>query len=739
MKIAVAKETREGEARVAMVPELVGKLTGLGYDVAVEPDAGRHALIADEEYAEAGARARRRTRSRRPTWWSRCSRWRPTSIRRLRRGAATISFLPTNQEPEVVTALRDAGVTSFAMELVPRISRAQSMDALSSQALVSGYRCAIVAAGMLRRFFPLNMTAAGTVQPAEVVVLGAGVAGLQAIATAKRLGAVVKAYDVRAAAAEEIRSMGAQSIDLELDTLEGAGGYAREMTEDRARLQMERLAPYVADADALITTAAVPGRRAPLLVTAAMVEQMKPGSVVVDLAAETGGNVEGSVPGEVVRIGNAQVWGGRNVPSQMPGPASQLYAQNIVNVVTLMTAGRGRRWRLRARLRGRDRRRLLRHARRRDPPRAHPRALEGPRKGSQCMNEAVVWLTIFILSVFVGIEVISKVSSTLHTPLMSGANAIHGIILLGAIIVTGRTENAVALVVGLVAIVLAAVNMVGGFVVTDRMLQMFVRKKPRRRRPSTLPGGTRDPDLGAAGSTWRRGLLHPRAQGPLRPQDRPRGNLIGAAAAVVAFALPFFYPDLDHVPLIVAAIAVGTAGGVVGARTRADDPDAADGGALQRRRRRCGGAGRAARAARDRRASTRHRVHPRRHRVHDHDRLGVVRRLDRHLRQAPGADDLAAGDLPGPAGRLRPSRSPRSWCSRSLIVIAGGVARHRPRAARPGLRRAARAAGRRRRRTDRHLAAQRVHRPHRGGERLRAGQRPAAGRGHAGRRRPARS
>jgi NAD(P) transhydrogenase subunit alpha len=223
------------------------------------------------------------------------------------------------------------------MELVPRISRAQSMDALSSQALVAGYRCAIVAAGMLRRFFPLSMTAAGTVQPASVVVLGAGVAGLQAIATAKRLGAVVQAYDVRAAAAEEIASMGAKPIELELETLEGSGGYAREMTEDRAAKQRELLTPYIADADALITTAAVPGRRAPMLVTQEMVEQMKPGSVVVDLAAETGGNVEGSVAGEVVRIGNAQVWGGRNVPSQMPGPASRLYAQNIVNLVELMT------------------------------------------------------------------------------------------------------------------------------------------------------------------------------------------------------------------------------------------------------------------------------------------------------------------------------------------------------------------------------------------------------------------
>ena len=207
------------------------------------------------------------------------------------------------------------------MELVPRISRAQSMDALSSQALVSGYRCAIVAAGMLRRFFPLNMTAAGTVPPAQVVVLGAGVAGLQAIATAKRLGAVVKAYDVRAAAAEEIRSMGAQAIDLELETLEGAGGYAREMTEERAARQRELLTPYIADADALITTAAVPGRQAPLLVTArdgradeARLGGRRPGR------RERRQRRGRACAGEVVRIGNAQVWGGRNVPSQMPGP-----------------------------------------------------------------------------------------------------------------------------------------------------------------------------------------------------------------------------------------------------------------------------------------------------------------------------------------------------------------------------------------------------------------------------------
>lgn len=320
-----------------MVPELVGKLTGLGYDVVVEPDAGRAALIADEEYVAAGAFVDEQALETADVVVS--VQPLPTAaVRRLRRGATTVSFLPGAQVPDIVADLRDCGITSHAMELVPRISRAQSMDALSSQALVAGYRCAIVSAGMLRRFFPLNMTAAGTVPPAQVVVLGAGVAGLQAIATAKRLGAVVKAYDVRAASAEEIRSVGAQAIDLQLETLEGAGGYAREMTEDRAQRQMDALAPYIAAADALITTAAVPGRRAPLLVTRTMVEQMKPGSVVVDLAAETGGNVEGSVAGEIVRIGRAQVWGGSNVPSQMPGPASKLYAQNIVNILTLMTS-----------------------------------------------------------------------------------------------------------------------------------------------------------------------------------------------------------------------------------------------------------------------------------------------------------------------------------------------------------------------------------------------------------------
>lgn len=336
MRIAVAKESLTGEARVALTPELVGKLTTAGYAVAIEPGAGLAAQFTDESYASAGAELAPAA-SADATVVISVQPLASEVVAQLSPGTATVSFFPAASRTEDVADRRDRQLTTFGMELVPRISRAQSMDALSSQSLVAGYRAAVVAAERLREFFPLSMTAAGTIKPAQIVVLGAGVAGLQAIATCRRLGAVVKGYDVRSAAAEEIRSMGAQAIDLELPTLEGAGGYAREMTEDRAKLQRERLTPYVAAADALITTAAVPGRTAPVLVTAPMVAAMKPGSVVVDLAAESGGNVEGVVAGETIDAGGVTLWGGANVPSQMPAPASRLYAQNVLQVIMLMT------------------------------------------------------------------------------------------------------------------------------------------------------------------------------------------------------------------------------------------------------------------------------------------------------------------------------------------------------------------------------------------------------------------
>jgi NAD(P) transhydrogenase subunit alpha len=332
----VAREAEPGEARVALVADLLAKLRAAGYDITVEPGAGRLALVTDDAYAAAGATVTSDALPGADLVVS-VQPLPEAALQVLRTGAATISFFPIGLRARDLDLRQARSLTTFGMEYVPRISRAQSMDALSSQSLVAGYRAAIVAAGRLRQFFPLSMTAAGTVPPAQVVVLGAGVAGLQAIATCRRLGAVVKGYDVRAAAAEEIRSMGAQAIELDLPTLEGSGGYAREMTQERAARQRELLAPYIAAADALITTAAVPGRRAPLLVTSDMVAAMKPGSVVVDLAAESGGNVEGAQPNGVVEIGGVQVWGGSNVPSQMPAPASRLYAHNILNVILLMT------------------------------------------------------------------------------------------------------------------------------------------------------------------------------------------------------------------------------------------------------------------------------------------------------------------------------------------------------------------------------------------------------------------
>jgi NAD(P) transhydrogenase subunit alpha len=263
----------------------------------------------------------------------------PERVLTLRKGAALVGLLSPTSHLDFVRALAEREITSFSMDLVPRITRAQSMDALSSQALVTGYRAALVAADRLPRFFPLFITAAGTIPPAKVLVLGAGIAGLQAIATARRLGAIVTAYDVREAAAEEVRSLGADFINLHLESLEGEGGYAREMTVDRAQQQQQLLAPYVADADALITTAAVPGRPAPMLVTSEMIAAMRPGSVVVDLAAEAGGNCEPTQPGREITFGDVVVWGERDVASQLPVHASQLYARNIVDLLLLMTEG----------------------------------------------------------------------------------------------------------------------------------------------------------------------------------------------------------------------------------------------------------------------------------------------------------------------------------------------------------------------------------------------------------------
>ena len=338
MRIAVAKEIRSGEARVALVPDIISKLTKAGLEVVIEAGAGIASGFQDSEFTAAGATVKSGNVISDADVVASVTALTPDQMKSLKKGALTISFLSPTMSVDSIEAAANAGVTALSLELVPRISRAQSMDALTSQALCAGYRASLVAAELSPRFFPLLMTAAGTVTPAQVVVLGAGVAGLQAIATAKRLGAVVSAYDVRPSSADEVKSMGAKFITLELEALEGAGGYAREMTEERAAKQRELLTPYLAAADVVITTAAVPGRPAPRLVTGQMVSAMKSGAVIVDLAAETGGNVEGSKPGETVTTSNGVlIWGGKDVPSQLPYHASMLFSRNVVNLLLLMT------------------------------------------------------------------------------------------------------------------------------------------------------------------------------------------------------------------------------------------------------------------------------------------------------------------------------------------------------------------------------------------------------------------
>ena len=338
MLIAVPKEIKPGEKRVALVPDIISKLTKAGLSVVIESNAGLASEYADDQFKAAGAQIKAGDVLAGSDVVLSVQPLTPTQMASLKKGAITISFLSPTTAADSINAAIAAGVTAISLEMVPRISRAQSMDALTSQALCAGYKASLVAAELSPKFFPLLMTAAGTVTPAKVVVLGAGVAGLQAIATAKRLGAVVSAYDVRPSSADEVKSMGAKFINLELEALEGAGGYAREMTEERANKQKELLSPYIAAADVLITTAAVPGRTAPRLVTAEMVSKMAPGSVVVDLAAESGGNVEGSVAGEITKTSNGvSIWGGKDVPSQLAFHASMLFSRNVVNLLLLMS------------------------------------------------------------------------------------------------------------------------------------------------------------------------------------------------------------------------------------------------------------------------------------------------------------------------------------------------------------------------------------------------------------------
>ena len=326
MRVGVARETAPGERRVALVPETAGKLAAAGFEVVVETGAGDAASFPDSLYSDAGAslgspwEADVVVKVRKPD---------EAELARLRSGQLLIAYLDPLADTDGVAALRERGVVAFAMESIPRITRAQSMDALSSQATVGGYKGALLAAEHLPRFFPMLMTAAGTVPPAKVLVIGAGVAGLQAIATARRLGAVVTGFDVRPVVREQIESLGANWLDLGVAGAEAEGGYARELTPEEMQAQQRALEERIGEFDAVITTAAVPGRAAPRIIPASAVRTMRPGSVIVDLAADTGGNCELTEPGEVVERHGVTLVGLTNLPSSMPFHASMLYSRNV--------------------------------------------------------------------------------------------------------------------------------------------------------------------------------------------------------------------------------------------------------------------------------------------------------------------------------------------------------------------------------------------------------------------------
>lgn len=335
IKIAVPKEVVSGEQRVALVPASIAELKKLNCNIVLQKGAGISADYPDEQYGDIDkyedvvtlfSEANIILKVQPPT---------VKEISNISPNTIVIGFMAADRNPQIVSALRDNKITSFAMELIPRISRAQNMDALSSQASVAGYKAALIAANLSKRFFPMLTTAAGTIRPQNVLILGAGVAGLQAIATARRLGAIVKAYDVRSAAREQIESLGAKMLDIAIQA-EGTGGYARELTAEEKQQQQNLLGEAIAKSEIIITTAQIPGKPAPIMITKEMVNKMAPGSIIIDLAAETGGNCELTKKNEITEQNGVTIYGITNLPSMVARDASNLYAKNLVNFLHLL-------------------------------------------------------------------------------------------------------------------------------------------------------------------------------------------------------------------------------------------------------------------------------------------------------------------------------------------------------------------------------------------------------------------
>ncbi len=527
MRVGVPKEEAPGERRVAATPESVERLAALGFSVTIERDAGLAAGFDDAAYAAAGATLADRAAVFASDVVAAIRAPQRDDIGRLRSNQTLISHLHPADNPGLVEQLRARGINAIAMDQVPRTTRAQKVDALSSTSNLSGYRAVIEAAVLLERPLGGQTTAAGKIPPCKVLVVGAGVAGLSAIGTARSLGAIVRAFDTRPAVRDQITSMGAEFLEVPLEEDgTGKGGYAREMSQTFIDAEMALFAAQAKDVDVIITTALIPGRKAPTLITRAMVESMRRGSVVVDLAAEKGGNCECTVPGSAVDVDGVTVVGFTDLPSRLAHQSSTLYAINVVNLLEEMggaanfaiaddndivrpmtvikagvltwppppapaappSAGAGhstaKSAAAKAAVKGPERRapRAKGHS---GPPVSPP----GPKSwyllgavglalfgvGTAAPPSFLTHLTVFVLACFIGYQVIWSVTPALHTPLMSVTNAISGIIILGGMLQVSRGTTSAAEVLGLVAVFVAMINVSGGFLVTQRMLKMFRR------------------------------------------------------------------------------------------------------------------------------------------------------------------------------------------------------------------------------------------------------------------------
>lgn len=509
MKIGIPREVREGERRVAASPETVERLRALGFEVAVEEGAGVGASFLDTAYEKAGAQL---VGSAEEIWSTdlvvKINPPTDAEVELLSEGGKLLSMIWPKQNQELLDKLAERKVTVLGLDCIPRISRAQAMDVLSSMAAIAGYRAVVEASGEFGRYMSQQFTAAGSTPPANVLVIGAGVAGLAAIATATSLGSRVKAFDVREAVKEEIQSLGGEVLELDFEESgEGEGGYAKQMSKEFIEAELALFEEEAKDLDIIITTAMVPGK-APLLVTKKCVENMKPGSVIVDLAADSGGNCELTRPGEVYDHNGVKIVGYTNLTSRLPAHASQFFGRNVVNLLKLMMKEDGfvldeddvivrgvivlkdgeLMW-------PPPRVEPSKPAKKQEP--APPEAIAAPKKpkpresglgkkiaalvgivfavliGVYAPPDFVQHFTVFVMACFVGWNVIWNVNAALHTPLMSVTNAISGIIVVGGIVQAISGANTAVLALAVVAILVASINIFGGFLVTQRMLKMF--------------------------------------------------------------------------------------------------------------------------------------------------------------------------------------------------------------------------------------------------------------------------